>query len=43
MISGKIMIQRVYERVKLVDAFVEVTVATDDERIAEEVMRFGGK
>lgn len=42
-ILGKPMIQRVYEGVcqsKLID---EVIVATDDQRIMEEVQRFGGK
>ncbi len=42
-IQGKSMIQRVYEqasRSKLVD---EVVVATDDARIAEHVVSFGGK
>jgi len=43
MISGKSMIQRVYEgsvSSKLLD---DVIVATDDERIADEVKSFGGK
>ena len=42
-IGGKTMIQRVYEqsvKATMVDA---VVVATDDERIAKEVERFGGK
>ena len=39
-INGKSMIQRVYEQVKLV--INDVYVATDDNRIAEEVKRFGG-
>ena len=42
-ILGKPMIRRVYEGVcqsKLID---EVIVATDDQRIMEEVQRFGGK
>ena len=39
-IKGKTMIQRVYERTKMV--FPIVYVATDDERIENEVQRFGG-
>lgn len=40
-ICGKSMIQRVYEQVsKVIDC---VYVATDDERIAEAVAKFGGK
>ncbi len=40
-IFGKSMIQRVYEQSKLV--IDHVVVATDDERIATEVKRFGGE
>ena len=40
-INGKSMIQRVYEQVKLV--INDVYVATDDNRIAEEIKRFEGK
>jgi 3-deoxy-manno-octulosonate cytidylyltransferase (CMP-KDO synthetase) len=40
-INGKTMIQRVFEQAKLV--LDHVYVATDDNRIAEEVERFGGK
>lgn len=40
-IAGKIMVQRVYEQVAM--AVDEVWVATDDERIAAAVHRFGGK
>ncbi len=40
-INGKTMIERVYEQAK--KALEYVYVATDDERIAEEVRRFGGK
>jgi 3-deoxy-manno-octulosonate cytidylyltransferase (CMP-KDO synthetase) len=40
-INGKSMIQRVYEQVKLV--LDDVYVATDDNRIADEVIKFGGK
>ncbi|OFY39843.1 MAG: 3-deoxy-manno-octulosonate cytidylyltransferase [Bacteroidetes bacterium GWF2_40_14] len=39
-IDGKTMIQRVYERSSL--AFGHVCVATDDKRIFDEVVRFGG-
>ncbi len=40
-IKGKTMIQRVYEQSK--KALEVVYVATDDQRIAEEVKHFGGK
>jgi 3-deoxy-manno-octulosonate cytidylyltransferase (CMP-KDO synthetase) len=40
-ISGKMMIQRVYEQVKT--CLDDVYVATDDERIANSVRRFGGQ
>lgn len=40
-IGGKMMIQRVYEQV--VQCLDDVCVATDDERIAEAVIGFGGK
>ena len=40
-LDGKTMIQRVYERVS--SEIQDVYVATDDDRIASEVMRFGGK
>ena len=40
MIGGKTMIERVYTRVS--DVLEEVTVATDDERIADAVKAFGG-
>ncbi|MEN6619104.1 MAG: 3-deoxy-manno-octulosonate cytidylyltransferase [Rikenellaceae bacterium] len=39
-IDGKTMIQRVYERSSL--ALEHVCVATDDQRIFDEVIRFGG-
>ncbi|MCT4616392.1 MAG: 3-deoxy-manno-octulosonate cytidylyltransferase [Marinifilaceae bacterium] len=41
MISGKTMIERVYRQAQ--KAIDEVWVATDDSRIEEEVVRFGGK
>ena len=41
-ICGKPMVQRVYERVRQVELFDEVLVATDDERIMEAVASFGG-
>jgi len=41
-IAGKTMIQRVYEQCKLLPSLDYVIVATDDERIAAEVNRFGG-
>ncbi len=40
-ICGKTMIQRVYEQAK--KALEYVVVATDDQRIFDEVVRFGGK
>jgi 3-deoxy-manno-octulosonate cytidylyltransferase (CMP-KDO synthetase) len=39
---GKPMIQRVYEQVKLATLPGQIVVATDDERIAEVVRKFGG-
>ncbi len=42
-LQGKSMIQRVYEGAKKSDLLTDVIVATDDERIVEEVKRFGGK
>ena len=41
LLGGKEIVQRVYERAQ--EVFEEVWVATDDERIAETVERFGGK
>ena len=41
LIGGKSMIQRVYEQVS--KALLDVYVATDDNRIFDEVIRFGGK
>lgn len=42
MISGKTMIQHVYERCIEAGCFDRVIVATDDDRIAEVVRSFGG-
>jgi len=42
-LKGKSMIQRVYEGAKKSTRITEVIVATDDQRIVEEVQRFGGK
>jgi len=42
-ICGKPMIQHVYERAAGVDLVAYVAVATDDERIFERVMQFGGR
>lgn len=43
MIADKTMIRRVYERAKRATQVREAFVATDDSRIAEEVLSFGGK
>jgi 3-deoxy-manno-octulosonate cytidylyltransferase (CMP-KDO synthetase) len=42
-IDGKTMIQRVYEQAKKSSALTDVVVATDDQRIADNVMSFNGK
>jgi len=42
-INGKTMIQCVYDQVKKTPEIDEVIIATDDDRIEEEVIRFGGK
>lgn len=42
-LKGKTMIQRVYEGCQKSQKLDEIIVATDDERIYEEVKRFGGK
>jgi 3-deoxy-manno-octulosonate cytidylyltransferase (CMP-KDO synthetase) len=42
-IGGKSMIQRVYEQCKKAETLSDVIVATDDERIAEHVKKFGSK
>jgi len=41
-IGGKSMIQRVYEQSKKSKALADVVVATDDKRIKEHVLAFGG-
>ncbi len=41
-IGGKTMIQRVYEQAKKSKALFDVVVATDDERIENHVVNFGG-
>lgn len=43
LIQGKTMIERVYTQVKKTPSIEEVIVATDDERIKDEVTRFGGR
>lgn len=42
-LKGKSMIQRVYEGASKSSLLSDVIVATDDERIFQEVQRFGGK
>ena len=42
-LKGKTMIQRVYEGAKKSTLLSDVIVATDDQRIVDEVKRFGGK
>ncbi len=42
-IDGKSMIQRVFEQCKSADVLDKVVVATDDERIWDHVMDFGGE
>ena len=42
-ILGKSMIQRVYEQCKKASSLSQVVVATDDERIFNHVLGFGGK
>lgn len=42
-IGGKSMIQRVYEQAKKCTALADVFVATDDRRIFDHVIEFGGK
>ena len=43
LLSGKPMIQHVYERVRGASLVSDVLVATDDERIGRAVKQFGGK
>ncbi|MBN2830245.1 MAG: 3-deoxy-manno-octulosonate cytidylyltransferase [Candidatus Cloacimonetes bacterium] len=42
LIAGKTMIRRVYEAVQGTGLFMKVIVATDDDRIIQEVLSFGG-
>lgn len=42
-ILGKSMIQRVYEQAKKSERLTDVVVATDDERIYNHIISFGGK
>lgn len=42
-IAGKSMIQRVYEQAMKAESLSKVIIATDDERIADEVKKFGGE
>ncbi|MEE8397633.1 MAG: 3-deoxy-manno-octulosonate cytidylyltransferase [Desulfobacterales bacterium] len=42
-IAGKSMIRRVHENVTKAEGLTDVVVATDDKRIADAVMAFGGK
>jgi 3-deoxy-manno-octulosonate cytidylyltransferase (CMP-KDO synthetase) len=42
-ICGKTMIQRVYERVRQAKTLSDLIVATDDRRILDAVLAFGGK
>ena len=41
-IAGKTMIERVYRQVEKANCFSEIIVATDDQRIYDEVAAFGG-
>lgn len=41
-IAGKAMIERVYHQVEKCKKFADIIVATDDERIAKTVEKFGG-
>jgi 3-deoxy-manno-octulosonate cytidylyltransferase (CMP-KDO synthetase) len=42
-IDGKSMIRRVYEQVSLADRVTKIVVATDDDRIFDQVKNFGGE
>ena len=41
-LKGKSMIQRVYEGASKSNSLTKIVVATDDQRIVDEVLRFGG-
>lgn len=41
-LKGKTMIQRVYEGAEKSSSLTQIVVATDDQRIVDEVLRFGG-
>ncbi len=43
LIQGKTMIQRVYEQAKKAKSLTKVVVATDDDRIYQHVLSFGGE
>ena len=43
LIAGKPMIQRVYEQVKKARRPADCIVATDDQRVCDAVLAFGGK
>ena len=42
-LAGKPMVQRVYEQAKLAQTVHRVLVATDDQRIVDAVLAFGGE
>jgi 3-deoxy-manno-octulosonate cytidylyltransferase (CMP-KDO synthetase) len=42
-IVGRTMIERVYRQVEKAGCFTQIVVATDDQRIFDEVIAFGGK
>lgn len=42
-ISGRSMIEHVWQRVRRAETVGRIIVATDDERVADEVRRFGGE
>lgn len=42
-IAGKSMVQRVYEQAMKAKSLSKVVIATDDDRIVEEVKKFGGE
>ncbi|MFN5879440.1 MAG: 3-deoxy-manno-octulosonate cytidylyltransferase [Flavobacteriales bacterium] len=41
-LKGKSMIQRVYEGARMSEMITDVIIATDDQRIVDEALRFGG-